>query len=142
VGRRLPECCQSLRSEEANARTNNIQTKWLEEHADKIKTLYATLTEVIARFDAIGEQINERPESEDYLNLVRKAFRTWDRADTNEKRNAVRNLISNAAGTRVCSDDVVRLFIDWLSAYQPQRRLVRGRGSDKVRYRDVDLRPR
>jgi uncharacterized membrane-anchored protein YjiN (DUF445 family) len=96
----------SLRSEEANARTNNIQTKWLEEHADKIKTLYATLTEVIARFDAIGEQINERPESEDYLNLVRKAFRTWDRADTNEKRNAVRNLISNAAGTRVCSDDV------------------------------------
>jgi len=107
----------ALKSDEANAKTNSIQTKWLEEHAAKIKALYATLGEVIARFDSLGEQINERLESEEYLNLVRKAFRTWDRADTDEKRAAVRNLISNAAGTRVCSDDVVRLFIDWLGAY-------------------------
>jgi hypothetical protein len=107
----------ALRSDEATARTNNIQTKWLEEHSEKIKALYAALNDVIARFDAFGERVNERLESEDYLNLVRKAFRTWDRSDTDEKRQAVRNLISNAAGTRICSDDVVRLFIDWLTAY-------------------------
>jgi hypothetical protein len=107
----------ALKSDEANATTNSIQTKWLEEHAEKIKQLYASLNEIIGRFDAFGERINERLESEEYLNLVRKAFRTWDRSDTEEKRQAVRNLISNAAGTRVCSDDVVRLFIDWLTAY-------------------------
>lgn len=107
----------ALRGEEAAAKTNSIQTKWLEEHAAKIRSLYATLNEVIARFDSLGEQINDRVESEEYLNLVRKSFRTWDRADTDEKRAAVRNLISNAAGTRVCSDDVVRLFIDWLGMY-------------------------
>jgi hypothetical protein len=26
-------------------------------------------------------------------------------------------LITNAAGTRVCSDDIVRLFLDWLDTY-------------------------
>ena len=26
-------------------------------------------------------------------------------------------MVSNAAGTRLCSDDVVRLFIDWLDKY-------------------------
>jgi hypothetical protein len=107
----------SLRSEEAATRTNNIQTQWLEEHASKIKKLYATLSEVIARFDAFGEQVNERLESEEYLMLVRKAFRAWDQADTDEKRAFVRNLISNAAGTRLCSDDVVRLFVEWLARY-------------------------
>lgn len=107
----------NLRAEEAVARTNNIQTQWLEEHAHKIKKLYATLSEVIARFDAFGEKVNERLESEEYLMLVRKAFRAWDQAETDDKRAFVRNLISNAAGTRLCSDDVVRLFIDWLARY-------------------------
>jgi hypothetical protein len=107
----------SLQAEEAAARTNNIQTQWLEEHAQKIKNLYAALSDVIARFDAFGEQVNDRLESEEYLTLVRKAFRAWDQADTEEKRTFVRNLISNAAGSRVCSDDVVRLFIDWLVGY-------------------------
>jgi len=91
----------ALKSDEANARTNNIQTKWLEEHAEKIKALYAALNDIIGRFDSFGQRINERLESDDYLNLVRKAFRTWDRSDTDEKRQAVRNLIANAAGTRV-----------------------------------------
>jgi len=49
--------------------------------------------------------------------LVRHSFQTWDRAATDEKRKYVSNLISNAAGTRLCSDDVIRLFIDWLNLY-------------------------
>jgi hypothetical protein len=107
----------ALKSDEAQARTNTIQTKWLEEHSVKIQMLYASLDQIIERFASIGEQIDERIESEEYLGLVRKAFRTWDRADTEEKRSFVRNLISNAAGTRLCSDDVIRLFIDWLNTY-------------------------
>jgi hypothetical protein len=107
----------SLSSDEKNARTNSIQTKWLEEHAQKIKELYATLKQIAARFEAFGSEVDDRIQSDDYLLLVRKAFRTWDRADTEEKRRFVRNLISNAAGTRICSDDVLRLFIDWLNSY-------------------------
>jgi hypothetical protein len=45
---------------------------------------------------------------------VRRAFRAWERADTEGKRKHIRNLISNAARTQLCSDDVLRLFIDWL----------------------------
>jgi hypothetical protein len=41
----------------------------------------------------------------------------WDRADTEEKRRYIGNLVSNAAGTRLCSDDVIRLFVDWLDLY-------------------------
>src|SRR5688572_12158026 len=44
----------SLSSEEQNARTNSIQTKWLEEHSEKIKDLYATLEHIAARFEAFG----------------------------------------------------------------------------------------
>lgn len=107
----------SISKDEAAVRTATVQTQWLEEHSEKLKKLHQTLAEVVSRFDAFGEEVNGRIESSDYLNLVRKAFRTWDQADTQEKRDAVRNLISNAAGSRVCSDDVVRLFLDWLGTY-------------------------
>ena len=66
---------------------------------------------------AIGYEITERLASEEYLDIVRKAFRAWDKADSEEKRRYVANLVTNAAGTRLCSDDVVRLFIDWLDRY-------------------------
>ncbi len=42
--------------------------------------------------------------------------RAWDRADTDDKRRFVANLVSNASGTQLTSDDVIRLFIDWLDA--------------------------
>ena len=65
----------------------------------------------------MGASIDERIQSEEYLGLVRKAFRTWDEADTDEKRHYAANIVTNSAGTRVCSDDVVRLFLDWLELY-------------------------
>lgn len=82
-----------------------------------METLNATMQEIGRRFEAIGDQIDERLASEEYLDIVRKAFRTWDKADTDEKRHYVANLVTNAAGTRLCSDDVVRLFVDWLDDY-------------------------
>jgi hypothetical protein len=65
----------------------------------------------------MGASIDERIQSGEYLGLVRKAFRTWDEADTDEKRHYAANIVTNSAGTRVCSDDVVRLFLDWLELY-------------------------
>jgi len=65
----------------------------------------------------LGPSIEERVDSPEYLTLVRQAFRAWDRAATEDKRRYVANLLSNAAGTRICSDDVVRLFITWIDLY-------------------------
>jgi hypothetical protein len=107
----------SMRTDERSQKKDALQTQWLEEHSKKMEELAGTLETVCQRFDAMGEQIDERIQSEDYLTLVRESFRAWDQAATEEKRRYVRNLISNAAGTHLCSDDVVRLFIDWLNLY-------------------------
>jgi hypothetical protein len=107
----------SYKTEESVLRTDNLQTQWLEEHARKIADLMRALEEISGRFEMLGSHIDDRIQSEEYLGLVRRAFRVWDRADTNEKRSYAGNLVSNAAGTRLCSDDVLRLFIDWLDLY-------------------------
>ena len=107
----------SYKTEEGTIRTSRLQTKWLEEHALKIERLMHVLEEMTKIFENLGSQIDERIQSEEYLTLVRRAFYTWDQADTDEKRKYIKNLISNAAGTRLCSDDVIRLFIDWLELY-------------------------
>lgn len=105
------------KSDSAAGAANNLQTQWLEEHQRKIERLMSTMADIASRFESIGDQINERIQNEQYLDIVRKAFRTWDQADTDEKRQYVSNLISNSAGTTLCSDDVIRLFIDWLGLY-------------------------
>jgi hypothetical protein len=107
----------SYKAEEGSIKQDSLQTQWLEEHHEKILKLKSTLEEIQRRFDSLGESIEARIQSEEYLGLVRKAFRAWDEADTDEKRRYTANLIVNAAGTRVCSDDVVRLFLDWLTLY-------------------------
>ena len=103
--------------QDEDVRADSLQSEWLEEHDHKIGALYETLDEMADRFDKFGEDIDDRLQSEEYLDLVRRAFRTWDRADTDEKRRYIANLITNAAGTRLTPDDVVRLFIDWLDNY-------------------------
>lgn len=107
----------SMKTEEGTLKTDSLQTRWLEEHDKKMQILGETLTEISVSFETLGEAVDERIQSEEYLDLVRKSFRTWDAADTAEKRKYIANLISNASSTRICSDDVVRLFIDWLAGY-------------------------
>nr|WP_242481046.1 hypothetical protein [Rubrivivax gelatinosus] len=107
----------SIKVEQRNAEKDNLQTKWLEEHSKKMHQLMGALNEVASRLDNLGDTVDDRIQSEEYLGLVRSAFRTWERAETEDKRRYVANLVSNAAGTRLCSDDVVRLFIDWLNLY-------------------------
>lgn len=107
----------TLKTEKSSIKTDNLHTKWLQEHEIKLKKLIMTLAEIDNRFNAIGEQIEERVTNEEYLNIVRKSFKVWDDSDTDEKKKYVANLLSNSAGTKLCSDDVVRLFIDWLRMY-------------------------
>ena len=89
----------------------------LEEKEKKMGKLQQTMEDVAQRFEGLGEEVSERIESEAYLDIVRKTFRVWDNADTDEKRRYAANLIVNSSGSRICSDDVVRLFIDWLDLY-------------------------
>lgn len=103
--------------EEGSLKQDSLQTQWLEEHQAKISALRDTLQEIQNRFESMGSAVDERIQSEEYLGLVRKAFRAWDEADTDEKRRYAANIVTNSAGTRVCSDDVVRLFLDWLELY-------------------------
>lgn len=105
------------KAEEGTLKQDSLQTQWLEEHHAKIGALRGTLQEIQTRFESMGTAIDERIQSEAYLGLVRKAFRGWDEADTDEKRRYAANIVTNSAGTRVCSDDVVRLFLDWLENY-------------------------
>jgi len=108
---------EAYRTEEGANRLNHLQKEWLKEHQKKILLLAQALRDIGVRLNDLGEEIEERIQSEEYLALVRKAFRIWDESDTEEKRRLLSNAITNAAGTRACSDDVVRLFLDWIKAY-------------------------
>jgi hypothetical protein len=55
--------------------------------------------------------------SAEYLRLINKAFRDWSAAESEEKRKLIRNLLSNVAATRICSDDVISMFITWIEKY-------------------------
>lgn len=107
----------SFKAEEGALRTDSLHAQWLEEHARKLANLRTTLEAIVNRFENLGNAIDDRIQSEEYLQLVRRAFRVWDDAATDEKRKYVGNVLANAAGTRLCSDDVVRLFLDWLNTY-------------------------
>jgi hypothetical protein len=96
---------------------DTLHAQWLEEHARKIALLVRTLQDIERHFETLEGQVDERIQSERYLGLVRRAFRVWDRADSDEKRAYVANLVSNAASSRLCSDDVLQRFIEWLDRY-------------------------
>jgi hypothetical protein len=107
----------TFKFDEADVRHDALRNQWLEEHHQKLNSLRGALSEVVGRIQSLGDEINERLESKEYLGLVRKSFREWDQADTDEKRKLIVQLITNAAGTRVCSDDILRLFLDWIETY-------------------------
>lgn len=108
---------EGFRTDEGNLRLNRLQTQWLEEHQRKIGALAKALQEIGNRLVDLGSEIEERIQSEEYLALVRKAFRIWDESDTEEKRRLLANVLTNAAGTKLCSDDIVRIFLDWIRMY-------------------------
>ncbi|MEI6892563.1 MAG: hypothetical protein V5783_10375 [Pontiella sp.] len=107
----------ALNSEKDQSKINEFQKQWLEEHAIRIQDLGNTLNSIMDRIESFGDDVKDRLESPEYLILVRKGFRSWDQADTDEKRDLLRKLLSNACGTMLCPDDLVRLFIDWINTY-------------------------
>jgi hypothetical protein len=127
------------KSGEEAAEKEGLLQEWLQQHQEKLQLLRATLEGMVSRLEGLGSEIEERITSDDYLTLVRKTFRAWDVADTEEKRRLLVNLITNAAGTRVAEDDIVRLFLDWINTYHDShfaviREIYKHRNDPPTRY--------
>ncbi len=104
-------------SEGEQAKVNHFFEHWVRMLQDEIKEKEQTIIEIMARIDLQDEAIAKRVESKEYQSLVKKTFREWAGAESEEKRVYIRNILSNAAATQVSSDDVVRLYIDWINQY-------------------------
>ncbi len=103
--------------EKEQEHANNVLRQWIQMLEDELREKGQTISEIIARLDMQDEKVQQRIESEEYQKLLKKSFRKWSSIDSESKREKIRNILSNAAGTDLVSDDVVSLFIDWLEQY-------------------------
>lgn len=104
-------------SENEQEKVNKFFEYWISMLKDEVKEKEETMLEIMARLNLQDEKIAARIESKEYQSLIKKTFREWSGAENEEKRKYIRNILSNAAATDVSSDDVVRLFIDWINLY-------------------------
>ena len=108
----------NARSEKKQNELNELLATWLKLHADEMQEILHTLADVLIRLDYSDPRIEERVKSPEYLSLVRKCFRDWSAAESDEKRKYVRNLLTNAAAPeQLCGDDIIRLFLKWIDDY-------------------------
>lgn len=104
-------------SEKEQDKANKFYEHWLSMLEDELREKYKTVIEIMARLDLQDKKIIGRIESQEYQSLMRKAFRDWSGAESEEKRIFIRNILSNTAVTDLVSDDVIKLFIDWIDLY-------------------------
>ena len=104
-------------SENEQEKVNKFFRHWIKMLEDEIREKERTILEIMSRLDIHDEEIAKRLESREYQSLLKKTFREWSGAESEEKRGYIRNILANAAASSVTSDDVVRLFIDWLKNY-------------------------
>lgn len=104
-------------SEKEQEKVNKFFDQWVRMLEEEIKEKEATILEIMARLDLQDERISKRVESSEFQSLVKKTFRDWSGAESEDKRVLIRNLLSNAAASTVSSDDVIRMFVDWIQKY-------------------------
>ena len=104
-------------SEAEQSYYNRVAASWLQLQQDEIREIGITIAEVLSRLDLNDTETQKRIESPEYLSLIKKCFRDWSAAESEEKRVYVRNLLTTAATSRICTDDVVRMFIQWIDTY-------------------------
>lgn len=107
----------TLSAENDQTETNKLMFLWVKEHEVKLKELGVTLRSIFEKYESFGDRIKERIESEEYVALVRNTFKVWDQAETFEKKDMLRKLITNAGGVTISQDDLVKMFIDWIEKY-------------------------
>ncbi|MDZ4289022.1 MAG: hypothetical protein U0984_13730 [Prosthecobacter sp.] len=104
-------------SESEQAKVNHFFDQWVRMLQEELREKEATVIEMMARLDLHDEKIAARVESSEFQSLVKKTFRDWAGAESEEKRILIRNVLTNAAASTFSSDDVVRMFIDWIGQY-------------------------
>lgn len=104
-------------SQHEQTKMNRFFAQWMKMLEDEIREKEATVIEIMARLDMQDEKISLRVDSKEYQSLLKKTFREWSGAESESKRVLIRNILSNAACSNVSSDDVVRMFIDWINGY-------------------------
>ncbi|WP_070360897.1 hypothetical protein [Duganella sp. HH105] len=104
-------------SENEQAKVNKFFEQWVRMLQEEMKEKEATVIEIMSRLNLQDEQIAARVESKEFQSLVKKTFRDWAGAESEDKRVLIRNILSNAASSSLSSDDVVRMFIDWIGLY-------------------------
>ena len=104
-------------SEREQAKVNRFFAQWVRMLADEIREKEATVIEIMSRLDLQDDQIAARVESKEFQSLMKKTFRDWAGVESEQKRVLIRNTLSNAAASTISSDDVVRMFIDWIGHY-------------------------
>ena len=104
-------------SEGEQEKVNQFLEHWVQMLRDELKEKEDTIIEIMARLDLQDDAIAQRVESKEYQSLVRKTFREWSGAESREKRILIRNILANAAATELSSDDVVKMYIDWINQY-------------------------
>ncbi len=107
----------AIHAEQEQGKVNLLMYRWVEEHEQAYRRLEDTVRNVIERLEQIGPSAQQRLDDEKFLGLVRRAFQVWDEATSEEKREYVRRAVTNAAATKLCSDDLVRLFLQWIAQY-------------------------
>lgn len=104
----------------------------------KLNQLLTDVAAIAARLEALEDSgTAARLDEESYLSIANRAFRTWDRAESQEKRALVVRVLTNAAATSLTSDDVVRLFVDWIDRYDEMhfaviREVHKSRGATRL----------
>jgi len=104
-------------SEKEQSRVNEFFRAWVQMLEDELREKEVTIIEIMARLDLTDQAINERVESPEYQALLKKTFREWAGAESEEKRVLIRNIMSNAAASSLTSDDVIRMFLDWIKNF-------------------------
>ena len=104
-------------SEGEQEKVNRFFDHWVRMLQDELKEKQETIIDIMARLNLQDEAVAKRVESKEYQSLVKKTFREWSGAESEDKRVYIRNILSNAAASQVSSDDVVRLYIDWINTY-------------------------
>lgn len=104
-------------SEREQKRVNDFLRHWIQMLAEEMREKEKTILEIAARLDLQDEKIAERVESSEYQTLLRKGFRDWAGTESEEKRVLVRNILANAAAAKFVSDDVVKIFLEWIKNY-------------------------
>jgi len=98
-------------------RANAFFKHWLQMLFEEMQEKERTIVEIMARLDMQDKKVAERIESPEYQSLVKKAFREWSGVESEDKRTFIRNVLANAAASQFVSDDVIKLFLEWLGKY-------------------------